>query len=82
MSYPNGKGNDSSISKTMGVVAGMAFAAWGLSKMMGSSSAETEEENNNNNNKMMKKPGADGYMYRDDFEKDPKTYFRDLHRKK
>ncbi|KAG5579554.1 hypothetical protein H5410_050181 [Solanum commersonii] len=65
----------SKIATTVGVVAaGVAFAAWGISKIMGS-----EEENNT---KMMKKPGADGYMQRNKFEQNTKTYFRDLRGKK
>ncbi|CAN4122027.1 unnamed protein product [Withania somnifera] len=68
----------SGLATAVGVAAaGIAFAAWGISIIMGSSD-ETEE----NNKKMMKKPGADGYMYRDDFEKNPRTYFRDLRGKK
>lgn len=68
----NGKGNNSS---TVGVVvAVVAFAAWGISKLMGDSGES--------NNKMMKKPGADGYMRRSEFEESPSTYFRDLRGKK
>ncbi|KAF3650077.1 hypothetical protein FXO38_12366 [Capsicum annuum] len=87
MSNPNGKGNDengkenemitsSEIIKSVGIVAAaVGFAAWGICKIMGSSVDE-------NNKKLMKKPGADGYMNREDFEKNPKDYFRDLHGKK
>ncbi|KAK4723776.1 hypothetical protein R3W88_026555 [Solanum pinnatisectum] len=65
----------SKIATAVGVVAaGVAFAAWGINKIMGS-----EEENNT---KMMKKPGADGYMQRNKFEQNPATYFRDLRGKK
>ncbi|KAH0720038.1 hypothetical protein KY290_004947 [Solanum tuberosum] len=65
----------SKIATAVGVVAaGVAFAAWGIFKIMGS-----EEENNT---KMMKKPGADGYMQRNKFEENPATYFRDLRGKK
>ncbi|KAK6931372.1 hypothetical protein RJ641_003165 [Dillenia turbinata] len=53
-------------------VGAIALAGLGLYRLF--SGPEKEK-------KMMKAPGREFYMRRDDFERDPKAYFRDLHRK-
>ena len=70
--------DDRSTSTVMAIAgaAGLAVAAWGMSKLFGSSSESSEER------KMMKAPGRDYKIPRDDFEKDPKTYFSNLRNKK
>lgn len=68
------------IAKAVGIVAaGVAFVVWGIFNIM-QSSAETEEENNKR--KDNEKTRRIGYMYRDDFEKSPKSYFHGFRGKK
>ncbi|KAL5999946.1 hypothetical protein ACLOJK_034623 [Asimina triloba] len=62
-------GNAGSIPK-IGAVAGTALLVWAV---LGRE--ETDK-------KKMKQPGRGSFMYRDDFEKDPKGYFRGLHDEK
>ncbi|CAK9142451.1 unnamed protein product [Ilex paraguariensis] len=71
----------SGIAMVVGAVAGIALAGWGIAKLFsGSSESETETSTNRDT---MKPPGGDGgIIYRDDFEKDPRTYFRELRNKK
>ncbi|KAL6566430.1 hypothetical protein OROGR_002045 [Orobanche gracilis] len=59
------------------VVGAAAVAAWGLSKLLGSTEPEPPH-----GQKMMKAPGRDYFMPRNDFEKNPSDYFRDLRGKK
>ncbi|KAL6577747.1 hypothetical protein OROMI_010075 [Orobanche minor] len=59
------------------VVGVAAVAAWGLSKLLGSSEPEPPH-----GQKMMKAPGRDYFMPKNDFEKNPSDYFRDLRGKK
>ncbi|KAL8106057.1 hypothetical protein AgCh_029741 [Apium graveolens] len=50
------------------VVAGVV--AWGISSLFSSGSS--------GNKKVMKAPGKNGYIFRDDFESDPRSYFKSL----
>lgn len=59
----------------LALVAGVALLGWGLNKLIDGDSNERA-----NNKKMMKAPGRDYYIYRDDFERDPTGYFRNLRR--
>ncbi|OWM64014.1 hypothetical protein CDL15_Pgr006384 [Punica granatum] len=52
------------------VMAGLAIAG-GIAWAFGSSG----------DRKTMKAPGGTGRIYRDDFARDPKDYFRNLHKK-
>ncbi|KAL3501527.1 hypothetical protein ACH5RR_035976 [Cinchona calisaya] len=58
----------------IGIVAGIGIAAWGVFKIFESVSSESEDSR-----KKMKAPGSNGQiMYRDDFESDTASYFREL----
>ncbi|OIT00019.1 hypothetical protein A4A49_59881 [Nicotiana attenuata] len=61
--------------KGVALAAGVALVGWGLSKLIDGDSNERA-----NNKKMMKAPGRDYYINRDDFERDPSGYFRNLRR--
>ena len=65
--------------KVAGVVAGIAMVGWGISSLV---SWATSSEISTEDRKKMKPPGKkDEYIYRDDFEKNPKEYFRGLRKK-
>ncbi|KAL2546608.1 Uncharacterized protein Fot_15841 [Forsythia ovata] len=60
----------------VGVAAGVALVAHCLRNLAKDPEPETEEEKK----KMMKAPGRENYKIpRDEFEKNPRDYFRDLH---
>lgn len=62
-----------------GAVAGAALLAYGLSRLVSGSGSESEPKQKG---KTMKAPGRGGeQILRDDFARDPKAYFKDLHRK-
>ncbi|CAL1360128.1 unnamed protein product [Linum trigynum] len=72
----SGKDEDSSgISLAVAAVAGVAAAAYGIASLFSGS------ESTSTNDKTMKAPGRDGRILRDDFEKNPSGYFRDLRNK-
>ena len=56
------------------IAAGVAVLAAGVAaaSLLGSSSSSSSDR------KTMKAPGRDGRIDRDDFERDPASYFRDL----
>jgi hypothetical protein len=56
----------------IGAVAGLGLAAWGMSKLLESAPEDSD------NRKTMKAPGREYKIYRDDFERDPASYFRSL----
>ncbi|KAI8539376.1 hypothetical protein RHMOL_Rhmol09G0178200 [Rhododendron molle] len=62
--------------KVVGTVAavavGVALVGWGLSQLVDGL------EEKSNKKKMMKAPGRDFRIFRDDFERDPSSYFRSL----
>ncbi|KAG5532714.1 hypothetical protein RHGRI_027123 [Rhododendron griersonianum] len=62
--------------KVVGTVAavavGVALVGWGLSQLVDGL------EEKSNKKKMMKAPGRDIRIFRDDFERDPSSYFRSL----
>ncbi|KAL3501528.1 hypothetical protein ACH5RR_035977 [Cinchona calisaya] len=69
---------EASIGGMLKVAAGIGIAAWGVSKIFGSVSSESEDSR-----KEMKAPGRDGkIIYRDDFQRDIASYFRQLRRPK
>ncbi|CAK9142453.1 unnamed protein product [Ilex paraguariensis] len=53
----------------VGAVAGLALAAWGIAMLFSGPKPETETSTNG---ETMTAPGRDG---RDDFDKDPGTYY-------
>ncbi|KAL9262576.1 hypothetical protein AKJ16_DCAP01733, partial [Drosera capensis] len=60
--------------KIVGAIAGAAVALFGIwSQLSGSALASASDAD-----RMMKAPGKDEYIKRADFERDPKSYFRDL----
>lgn len=61
------------IVKVIVVVAALGIEAWLLSKLLGLCIGSS-------NKKTMKAPGRDYRIFRDDFERDPSNYFRDLRR--
>ncbi|KAL5993787.1 hypothetical protein ACLOJK_038144 [Asimina triloba] len=62
------------VALTIGVVVGAALLAWGVHSLFSSSSEDEMHR------KLMKQPGRNGrWMYRDDFEANPRDYFRGLH---
>ncbi|KAK4263622.1 hypothetical protein QN277_029011 [Acacia crassicarpa] len=80
-SFENGGGDDLAGTETksnFGVATGVALAAAAVVFvfcLLHSYSSSTSSETR----KTMKSPGKNGKtMYRDDFEEDPKTYFRRL----
>ncbi|KAB2614899.1 hypothetical protein D8674_021487 [Pyrus ussuriensis x Pyrus communis] len=56
-----------------GAAAGIGLLAWGLSALASSAGEEKK--------KMMKAPGKDEIIEREEFERDPKGYFKDLRNK-
>lgn len=52
------------------VLAVAGVVAWGVSSLFSSESSK--------NRKVMKPPGRNGKIFRDDFESDPKGYFKGL----
>ncbi|CAI0390522.1 unnamed protein product, partial [Linum tenue] len=72
----SGKDQDSSgISLAVAAVAGVAAAAYGIASLFSGS------ESTSTNGKTMKAPGRDARILRDDFERNPSGYFRDLRNK-
>ncbi|KAK6931371.1 hypothetical protein RJ641_003164 [Dillenia turbinata] len=79
-SFPNNNGNGSSKKPDdensglgAAIAAGaMALAGLGLYRLFSGPEKEAEQP------KMMKAPGRDNHMRRDDFEDDPRGYFRGL----
>ncbi|KAL5993799.1 hypothetical protein ACLOJK_038156 [Asimina triloba] len=62
---------------TIGAVAGTALLAWGAYRLL---SSDPFPDPGEKDKKKMKQPGRKGRsMYRDDFEENPKDYFRRLH---
>ncbi|XAR73227.1 hypothetical protein NMG60_11007131 [Bertholletia excelsa] len=53
----------------VGVIAGVGLLGWGISKLVSLGSEER---------KMVKAPGRDRFIFRDEFERDPASYFRNL----
>ncbi|KAL3731588.1 hypothetical protein ACJRO7_028469 [Eucalyptus globulus] len=71
----NGKGEESSGAATAaGAIAGLAILAVGVASLMGDSSRSSGR-------RTMKAPGRDMRIFRDDFEKDTASYFRNLRKK-
>ncbi|KAM0999947.1 hypothetical protein ACFX2A_006750 [Malus domestica] len=71
-----GSENESSYSVgaiAAGAAAGIGLLAWGLSALVSSAGSESERKK-----KTMKAPGKDYIIQREEFERDPKGYFRDL----
>ncbi|KAA0034481.1 hypothetical protein E5676_scaffold475G00210 [Cucumis melo var. makuwa] len=67
----------SKAAKIVGAVVGFATFIGCVASMLSSADSETAGDR-----KMMKAPGKHGEeMYRDEFEKDPSKYFRDLRKK-
>ncbi|PRQ56758.1 hypothetical protein RchiOBHm_Chr1g0340821 [Rosa chinensis] len=58
-----------------GAIAGLATAALAVAELVSGSTSLEEEK------KTMKAPGRDERIYREDFERDPKSYFSGLRNK-
>jgi len=67
--------NGTGIAAAIGAVAGAALLAWGIGSAL-FSSPEPDA------GKTMKAPGRDYRIPRADFERDPKSYFKDLRKQK
>lgn len=66
------KDREDDIVKAVAAVAVGVIVVWGIIKIFaGDSESRTDR-------KIMKAPGRNYYIYRDDFEDDPASYFRDL----
>ncbi|CAL9030720.1 unnamed protein product [Prunus brigantina] len=75
----NDKADLSTGALAAGAVAGAALLAYGLSRLVSGSGSESEPKQKG---KTMKAPGRGGeQILRNDFARDPKAYFKDLHRK-
>ncbi|KAL3731587.1 hypothetical protein ACJRO7_028468 [Eucalyptus globulus] len=71
----NGMGEESSgAAAAVGAIAGLAILAVGVASLMGDSSRSSGR-------RTMKAPGRDMHIFRDDFEKDTASYFRNLRKK-
>ncbi|GAA0166966.1 hypothetical protein LIER_22006 [Lithospermum erythrorhizon] len=60
------------IGKKVAMAAGVAIVGWGIYKILGGPLVASSER------KKMKAPGMDMYIYREDFELDPKAHFHRL----
>ncbi|KAK1381052.1 hypothetical protein POM88_027796 [Heracleum sosnowskyi] len=57
--------------KVVGALLAAGEVAWAVSSLLSSGSS--------GNKKAMKAPGRNGYIFGEDFESDPKSYFKDMH---
>lgn len=56
--------------KVAGALVVVGLVAWGVLSLFSSGSSR--------NKKVMKAPGKNGYIFREDFENDPRSYFKSL----